>query len=99
MQRSMWASSASPRWTPRLNSLPDFSLLTAQARLRCPLVRSTMLAGRSESVGQLQRNTRLMRNHRNSQIRPLTGAADRMESYQMQFGENMSGRWIDDKDL
>ena len=34
-----------------------------------------------------------------SQIRPSTGAADQKESYQMQFGENMSGRWIDDEDL
>ena len=34
-----------------------------------------------------------------SQVRPSTGAADQKESYQMQFGENMVGRWIDDGDL
>jgi isopenicillin N synthase-like dioxygenase len=32
----------------------------------------------------------------NSQKRPSTGAPDRKESYQIQFGENMQGRWIDD---
>lgn len=31
---------------------------------------------------------------KNAQIRPSTGAADRKESYQLQFGENMEGRWI-----
>lgn len=36
---------------------------------------------------------------RNSQIRPSTGAADCKESYQMQFGANMDGRWIGEDDL
>ncbi|KAG9962880.1 Clavaminate synthase-like protein, partial [Aureobasidium melanogenum] len=31
---------------------------------------------------------------KNAQIRPSTGAVDRKESYQMQFSENMEGRWI-----
>ncbi|KAG9696247.1 Clavaminate synthase-like protein, partial [Aureobasidium melanogenum] len=31
---------------------------------------------------------------KNAQIRPSTGAADQKESYQMQFSENMEGRWI-----
>ncbi|KAF2091768.1 2OG-Fe(II) oxygenase superfamily protein [Saccharata proteae CBS 121410] len=31
-----------------------------------------------------------------AQIRPSTGAADTKESYQLQFGENMSGLWISD---
>ena len=31
---------------------------------------------------------------KNAQIRPSTGAVDRKESYQMQFSENMNGRWI-----
>jgi isopenicillin N synthase-like dioxygenase len=33
---------------------------------------------------------------KNSQKRPSTGAVDRKESYQIQFGENMEGRWIGD---
>lgn len=33
---------------------------------------------------------------KNAQIRPSTGAADRKESYQMQFGANMDGRWLPD---
>jgi isopenicillin N synthase-like dioxygenase len=33
---------------------------------------------------------------KNSQIRPSTGAADQKESYQMQFGTNMAGKWLDD---
>ncbi|KAF2242835.1 Clavaminate synthase-like protein [Trematosphaeria pertusa] len=36
---------------------------------------------------------------KNSQIRPSTGAVDRKESYQMQFGEAMNGRWLDDSAL
>ena len=32
----------------------------------------------------------------NSQKRPSTGEVDRKESYQIQFGENMQGRWIGD---
>ena len=36
---------------------------------------------------------------KNSQIRPSTGAADQKESYQMQFGKNMQGKWLDDADL
>lgn len=31
---------------------------------------------------------------KNSQKRPSTGEIDRKESYQIQFGENMQGRWI-----
>ena len=31
---------------------------------------------------------------KNAQIRPSTGAADRKESYQMQFGANMDGSWL-----
>lgn len=31
---------------------------------------------------------------KNSQVRPSTGAADRKESYQMQFGDNMKGKWL-----
>lgn len=31
---------------------------------------------------------------KNAQIRPSTGAVDRKESYQLQFSENMQGRWI-----
>jgi isopenicillin N synthase-like dioxygenase len=34
-----------------------------------------------------------------SQIRPSTGAPDCKESYQMQFGQNMVGKWLDDEDL
>jgi isopenicillin N synthase-like dioxygenase len=34
-----------------------------------------------------------------SQIRPSTGAADYKESYQMQFGQNMAGKWLGDEDL
>lgn len=33
---------------------------------------------------------------KNSQKRPSTGEIDRKESYQIQFGENMQGRWIGD---
>lgn len=33
---------------------------------------------------------------KNAQIRPSTGAADRKESYQMQFGANMDGKWLPD---
>jgi len=33
---------------------------------------------------------------KNSQKRPSTGEVDRKESYQIQFGENMQGRWISD---
>ena len=36
---------------------------------------------------------------KNAQIRPSTGVADRKESYQMQFGEGMNGRWLDDSTL
>ncbi|KAH0841900.1 putative leucoanthocyanidin dioxygenase [Fonsecaea pedrosoi] len=36
---------------------------------------------------------------KNSQVRPSTGAADRKESYQMQFGANMEGKWLDDSAL
>lgn len=36
---------------------------------------------------------------KNAQIRPSTGAIDRKESYQMQFGENMEGRWIEESVL
>jgi isopenicillin N synthase-like dioxygenase len=36
---------------------------------------------------------------KNSQIRPSTGAADRKESYQMQFGAGMQGLWINPKEL
>lgn len=31
---------------------------------------------------------------KNSQVRPSTGAVDRKESYQLQFGTNMQGRWV-----
>ncbi|KAF2168699.1 hypothetical protein M409DRAFT_65134 [Zasmidium cellare ATCC 36951] len=31
---------------------------------------------------------------KNAQIRPSTGVADRKESYQMQFGPNMDGKWL-----
>jgi isopenicillin N synthase-like dioxygenase len=31
---------------------------------------------------------------KNAQVRPSTGAADRKESYQMQFGANMDGMWL-----
>ncbi|KAK3214002.1 hypothetical protein GRF29_28g1750970 [Pseudopithomyces chartarum] len=31
---------------------------------------------------------------KNKQVRPSTGAADRKESYQMQFGSGMDGRWL-----
>ncbi|KAF2681594.1 Clavaminate synthase-like protein [Lentithecium fluviatile CBS 122367] len=33
---------------------------------------------------------------KNAQIRPSTGAVDRKESYQMQFGAGMNGRWLDE---
>ncbi|KIW68693.1 hypothetical protein PV04_04617 [Phialophora macrospora] len=36
---------------------------------------------------------------KNAQVRPSTGAADRKESYQMQFGKNMEGKWLDDDAL
>lgn len=36
---------------------------------------------------------------KNSQIRPSTGAADQKESYQMQFGKNMEGKWLEDSEL
>ena len=36
---------------------------------------------------------------KNSQVRPSTGAADCKESYQMQFGANMDGRWLADDKL
>ncbi|KAI4617812.1 hypothetical protein J4E83_006144 [Alternaria metachromatica] len=36
---------------------------------------------------------------KNAQIRPSTGAVDRKESYQMQFGEGMNGRWLSDQTL
>ncbi|KAF2661397.1 oxidoreductase domain-containing protein [Lophiostoma macrostomum CBS 122681] len=36
---------------------------------------------------------------KNAQIRPSTGAVDRKESYQMQFGEGMNGRWLDETTL
>lgn len=31
---------------------------------------------------------------KNAQVRPSTGVADRKESYQMQFGDNMRGMWL-----
>ncbi|KAK1042153.1 hypothetical protein LTR33_015591 [Friedmanniomyces endolithicus] len=34
-----------------------------------------------------------------SQIRPSTGVADQKESYQLQFGSNMSGKWLPDAAL
>ena len=34
-----------------------------------------------------------------SQVRPSTGAADQKESYQLQFGTNMDGLWIDESVL
>lgn len=36
---------------------------------------------------------------KNSQIRPSTGAADKKESYQMQFGQNMDGKWLGETDI
>jgi isopenicillin N synthase-like dioxygenase len=36
---------------------------------------------------------------KNSQIRPSTGAVDRKESYQMQFGAGMDGKWLSDAHL
>lgn len=36
---------------------------------------------------------------KNAQVRPSTGAADCKESYQMQFGSNMEGKWLDDAAL
>ncbi|KAK8006137.1 hypothetical protein PG991_012434 [Apiospora marii] len=36
---------------------------------------------------------------RESQVRPSTGAPDRKESYQLQFGENMAGLWLGDEHL
>ncbi|KAJ8118400.1 hypothetical protein OPT61_g608 [Boeremia exigua] len=35
----------------------------------------------------------------NSQIRPSTGVADRKESYQLQFGDGMNGRWLAEETL
>lgn len=34
-----------------------------------------------------------------AQIRPSTGAVDRKESYQMQFGTGMNGKWLPDSEL
>ncbi|GKT42966.1 UPF0743 protein [Colletotrichum spaethianum] len=34
-----------------------------------------------------------------SQVRPSTGAPDTKESYQLQFGENMEGKWMGDESL
>lgn len=34
-----------------------------------------------------------------AQIRPSTGAVDRKESYQMQFGAGMDGKWLPDSEL
>lgn len=34
-----------------------------------------------------------------SQVRPSTGQPDQKESYQMQFGANMSGLWLEDETL
>jgi isopenicillin N synthase-like dioxygenase len=34
-----------------------------------------------------------------AQIRPSTGAVDRKESYQMQFGAGMNGKWLPDSEL
>ncbi|EXJ91834.1 hypothetical protein A1O3_00384 [Capronia epimyces CBS 606.96] len=36
---------------------------------------------------------------KNAQVRPSTGAADKKESYQMQFGMNMKGKWLEEADL
>ncbi|RDW78923.1 uncharacterized protein DSM5745_05775 [Aspergillus mulundensis] len=36
---------------------------------------------------------------KNSQVRPSTGQPDTKESYQLQFGENMDGIWLDDKHI
>ncbi|KAF2732399.1 oxidoreductase domain-containing protein [Polyplosphaeria fusca] len=36
---------------------------------------------------------------KNAQLRPSTGAVDRKESYQMQFGSGMDGRWLDEDTL
>ncbi|KAJ9640556.1 hypothetical protein H2204_003184 [Knufia peltigerae] len=36
---------------------------------------------------------------KNAQVRPSTGAADRKESYQMQFGAHMDGLWLPDETL
>lgn len=36
---------------------------------------------------------------KNSQVRPSTGAADRKESFQMQFGDNMKGKWLEEEVL
>lgn len=36
---------------------------------------------------------------KNSQIRPSTGQPDTKESYQLQFGGNMHGAWIDDAQM
>ncbi|KAF2663496.1 Clavaminate synthase-like protein [Microthyrium microscopicum] len=36
---------------------------------------------------------------KNAQIRPSTGAVDRKESYQMQFGAGMEGLWLNETEL
>jgi isopenicillin N synthase-like dioxygenase len=36
---------------------------------------------------------------KNAQIRPSTGQPDQKESYQMQFGSNMSGLWLPESEL
>jgi isopenicillin N synthase-like dioxygenase len=36
---------------------------------------------------------------KNAQVRPSTGMPDRKESYQMQFGSNMAGRWLPESTL
>lgn len=36
---------------------------------------------------------------KSAQIRPSTGAPDRKESYQLQFGDGMAGRWLTEDDL
>ncbi|KAF1968481.1 Clavaminate synthase-like protein [Bimuria novae-zelandiae CBS 107.79] len=36
---------------------------------------------------------------KNKQIRPSTGAVDQKESYQMQFGDGMEGRWLPESTL
>ncbi|KAI9654344.1 MAG: hypothetical protein M1821_006660 [Bathelium mastoideum] len=36
---------------------------------------------------------------KNGQVRPSTGTPDMKESYQLQFGSNMEGMWIDDPSL
>lgn len=36
---------------------------------------------------------------KNAQVRPSTGHPDHKESYQMQFGQNMHGKWLPESDL